>query len=251
MRICQLYDSMKLVWRKHIESNRKSMIRQIVQIFHNLIGKGIKSDGQTHRETEQRAAGQSYGETEQRVDGQGSGSEQSRHDRKENSFNSGGSTRRGEAIDVRMVDRKDFERIVNESVDRQPECGCLLIGDVDKCRDINNIYGYEAGDAVLQYVSETIGDVLGDFVWIGSGDSDAMKIWMPTISRDNEDVIRRRIGIINDRLLHPPGEVPPSTLSVGAVFCRTGDDCKNLMKTANEALGIVKGNGRCGFEISM
>ena len=203
-----------------------------------------------YRETEQRSSGQSRGETEQRVAGQGSGSEQSRHDRKENSLNSGESTRRGEAADVRMVDRRDFERIVNESVSRQPESGCLLIGDVDRCRDINNIYGYEAGDAVLQYISGTVSDVLGNFIWIGSGDGDALKIWMPTISRGNEDVVRRRIGIINDRLLHPPGEIPPSTLSVGAAFCRTGADCKSLIKTAYEALGIVKGNGRCGFEIS-
>lgn len=225
------------------------MNRQIVQLFHNLIGKGIKSDRQTYRETEQRAAGQPYGETEQRTAGQESESERPRYDQKENRINSGDNTRRGETAVVRMLDRRDFERIVNESVSRQPEQGCLLIGDVDRCRDINNIYGYEAGDAVLQYVAATVGDVLGDLVWIGSGDGDALKIWMPTISRDNEDAVRRRIGIINDRLLHPPGEIPPSTLSVGAVFGRTGDDCKSLVKMANEALGIVKGSGRCGFEI--
>ena len=226
------------------------MKRQIIQIFHNLIGKGIKSDGQTYRKTEQRTAAQPYGETGQQAGGQGSGSEQSRYDRKENKPNFGDSTRRGKTAAVRMVDRRDFERIVNESVSRQPEQGCLLIGDVDRCRDINNIYGYEAGDAVLQYVAATVGDVFVDLVWIGSGDGDALKIWMPTISRDNEDAVRRRIGIINDRLLHPPGEIPPSTLSVGAVFSGAGDDCKSLIKMANETLGIVKGSGRCGFEIS-
>lgn len=199
------------------------MIRQIVQLFHNQIGKRIKADERADRETEQHPIGQSYGETEERA----------------------------ETAGVRMVDRKDFERIVNESVNRRPEHGCLMIGDVDRCRDINNIYGYESGDAVLQYVSGTVGDVLGDLVWIGSRDGDALKIWMPTISRDNEDVVRRRIGMINDRLLHPPGEIPPSTLSVGAAFCRMGNDCKNLIKMANEALSIVKGNGRCGLEISI
>ena len=226
------------------------MNKQVVQFFHNLIGKGIKSDRQTDRKTEQRTAGQSYGETEQQAAGQESGSEQSRYDRKENRSNFDESTRRGETSAVRMVDRTDFERIVNESLTRRSEQGCLLIGDVDRCRDINSIYGYEAGDAVLQYAADIISDVFNDYVWIGSRDSDAFKIWMPTISRGNEDAVRRKIGIINDRLLHPPGEIPPSTVSVGAAFSRTGNSCKNLMKTANEALGIVKGNGRCGCEIS-
>lgn len=214
------------------------MIRQIVQIFHNLIGKGIKSDGQTDENAGQQSGVQEFG------------SERSWHDQTDNGMHSDNGTRHKESNPVRMVDRRDFERIVNERVSRQPERGCLLIGDVDRCRDINNIYGYEAGDAVLRYAAETVGDVLSDFVWVGSRDGDALKIWMPTISRDNEQIVRRKVGIINDRLLHPPGEIPPSTLSVGAVFCRTGDSCINLMKMANEALYIVKGSGRCGCEIA-
>lgn len=189
------------------------MIRQIVQIFHNIIGKGIKPDN-------------------------------------DHQINPADSATQDRTVAVKAVDQKTFDNIVNESIDCNPGQGCLLIGDVDRCRDINNIYGHDAGDAVLRYAASVLCDVFRDCVYIGDG-GDMFTLWLRTVLYDSADDIRRAVGVVNDRLLHPSGEIPPSSLSVGAAFCKPGDDCRSLAKKAYKALCLVKENGRCGCEMSL
>ena len=152
---------------------------------------------------------------------------------------------------VKMIDRKSFERFVNESLDGGRRQGCLLIGDVDRCRGINNIYGRETGDAVLRNVACVLCDIFRGHARIGSQGSDIFALWLPEMDRSNVDAIRKMTGMVNDRLLHPAGELPPSSLSVGLSFCKPGDDCRSLFKKAYKALYIVKESGRCGCEMSL
>ena len=58
-------------------------------------------------------------------------------------------------------------------------------------------------------------------------------------------VVMRKIGKINESLLHPDDGLPQVSLSVGGAFSEQGftDD---LYKMADAALYVVKENGRCG-----
>lgn len=205
-----------------------NMNRQIVQLFHNLIGKGIKPGG--------------------KADGQSSGVLPPHNDDRMNPADSAIQDR---TVTVKTVDRKTFDNIVNESINRVSDRGCLLIGNVDRCRDINNIYGRDAGDAVLRYAVDVLSDVFEESICIGGGSGDVFTWWIQAVSRDGADAVRRNVGIVNDRMLHPTEDIPPSSLSVGAAFCEPGDDCRGLMKKAQKALCLVKESGRCGCEISL
>lgn len=152
---------------------------------------------------------------------------------------------------VKMLDRKTFERIVNEDLCEGRREGCLLIGDVDRCRDINDIYGHDIGDAVLRYVADVLCDVFADHACIGCQGSDIFALWLPRMSRDNMGDIRVLTGIVNDRLLHPVRELPPSSLSMGVAFHEPDDDWRRLAKRANKALYLVKESGRCGCELAL
>ena len=201
------------------------MKKQILQIFHSLIGKDRKPDGKTGDYNPY--AGFHHGA-----------------DPAEPDHIAG----KDVSEPVKMVDRKAFERLVNESLGSGREHGGLLIGDVDRFRDINNIYGRDTGDEVLQHVADVLCDVFGGHARIGSRGSDIFALWLPEMSGDHADAMRRLTGIVNDRLLHPTGELPPLSLSVGVSFYERGDDCRSLVKKANKALYIVKGSGRCGCE---
>ena len=161
-----------------------------------------------------------------------------------------GDTKRHEAV-RQVVDRKSLEEIIDKSLAEEKRQGCLLIGNVDRLKNINDIYGHDTGDAVLKYVVTVFHSVFGESASIGSYDGDIFALWFPTASRGDVVEIRRRVGVVNDRLLHPTGELPPVSLSVGVSFCEPGDDCKSLSKKANKALYLVKESGGCGCEVSL
>lgn len=206
------------------------MKKQIVQIFHNLIGKKASPDiGTSGHNYDLRMHGDTA-VTDSRADS--------------SVFDSDNMP-----AGVKTVDRKTFEKIVTESLGSGRIQGCLLLCNVDRFRDINNIYGRDAGDAVLRYVARVLCDVFGDKVCMGSTGGDGFALWLPVASEDNADDIRRKVGVVNDRLLHPAGELPPATVSAGAACVGQGEDYKSLVKRAGKALFIVKGSGRCGCEI--
>lgn len=161
-----------------------------------------------------------------------------------------GDVKQHEAVQ-QVVDRKTHERIIDKSLAEEKGQGCLLIGNVDRLKNINDIYGRDTGDAVLQYVVTVFRSVFGEGACIGSHGGDIFALWLPAVSRDDTVEIRRRVGMVNDRLLHPTEELPPISLSVGVSFYESGDDCRSLGKKANKALYLVKESGRCGCEVSM
>lgn len=159
-----------------------------------------------------------------------------------------GQARQGESV-IQMLDRKTFEKSVTESLNRGRKTGCLLICDVDRCKEINDTYGHDTGSAVLVRVGDVLRSILVDCIYFGSFNGAVFALWLPEASGDSAGDIRRRVGIVNDRLLHPAGELPPVSVSAGAVFYQTGDDCKTLVNRAYKALYLVKGSGGCGCEV--
>lgn len=204
------------------------MNRQIVQIFHNLIGKGKKPGGKANAKNP--GSGALY-DADQNI--------------------SGDSVKQGESAAAQMLDLKTFERVVSESLGQAREQGCLLTVDVDKFRDVNDLHGQDAGGAVLHYVERVLCDVFGGQACICSPGGDIFVLWLSEMSRDSADEIRRRIGMANDRLLHPVGGIPPVSLSAGVAFRESEDDNKSIVKRANKALYRVKESGRCGCEMSL
>lgn len=198
------------------------MKKQIIQILHNLIGKGTKPDGNKADPEISRAS-----DTTKSDD-----------------------ALRDEAT-VQVVDQRTFEKKVNDSLSVGQGMGCLLVCNVDRFREINDIYGHDTGDAVLRHVASVLCGVFKEYACIGSPDGDRFALWLAEISQDSAEEIRKLTGIVNDRLLHPAGEIPPVSVSVGAAFCKKEDDGRSLGKRANKALYLVKEGGRCGCEVSL
>lgn len=198
------------------------MKRHVVEILNNLIGKSAKADGNKNDPVLLHA---------------------------EDPLQAAGTAKKKSA--VRVVERKLFERIVNEYLSVGHEYGCLLVCDVDRCREINDIYGHDTGDAVLRNVADVLHCAFGTDAYVGNLGGDVFALWLDTTSRDSAGDVRVQVGVVNDRLLHPAGELPPVSVSVGAAFGKPGDDYKSFLKRANKALYLVKESGRCGCEISL
>ena len=150
---------------------------------------------------------------------------------------------------VKLMERGDFEKIVGEELRAGHRAGGLLICDVDRFREIHDIYGQDACNALLRHVADVLFDKFAEAAYMVRQGRDTFAIWLPGVSAVHADVLCRQAGEVNDLLLHPAGGIPPVTLSCGIAFCTAADDYRSLGRKAVKALNRVKECGRCGCRI--
>ena len=148
-----------------------------------------------------------------------------------------------------LADQKAFSAMIDEILQERECRGGFLIVDVDRFKEVNNTYGHEAGDDVLQNVVDLLQDVFCNNRCFGRLGGDTFALWVPEPEEDKDSCVRHRIAVINDRLLHPDRQLPPVSLSAGLAYCEEGDDCRSLGRRAVRAMNRVKECGRCGFEV--
>lgn len=149
------------------------------------------------------------------------------------------------------VNRGTFQKMVEETLAGEHGQGCLLLVDVDRLQEVNNTFGREMGDRVLRTVYAALREHFRAGDGIGRLSEDTFGIWIEGLSADQVSGIRRRIAVVNDRLLHGDREMPTVTLSAGAALGEAGGSYKEMYGQAQKVLTRVKEGGRCGCEIYM
>lgn len=148
-----------------------------------------------------------------------------------------------------VADRKYFKKFVDQMLLKEGAQGCLLILDVDRMKEINERFGQDTGDRVLQRVAALLQENFRGCDRIGRLEEDEFALWIAGLSANHVDGIRRRIALLNDRLMHMDDRMPVVTLSAGVAVGEAGEDFKCLYRRAEEVLRRVKERGRCGCEI--
>lgn len=147
------------------------------------------------------------------------------------------------------VNKNTFQKMVENALAGEHTQGCLLLVDVDRMQEVNDNYGRETGDRVLQAVYATLREHFRAEDGIGRLSEDTFGIWIEGLSADQVGGIRRRIAVVNDRLLHADQDMPTVTLSAGAALGESGESYKEMYQQAQKVLNRVKEGGRCGCEI--
>lgn len=148
-----------------------------------------------------------------------------------------------------VANQDAFQRIVERALAGEQMQGCLILVDVDRMQEINERFGKEKGDSVLQAVAAVLQESFRCGDGIGRLEEDTFGIWVEGLSADRVSGIRRRVSIVNDKLLHGEFDLPNVTLSAGAAWGESGESYKALYKQAQKVLHRVKEDGRCGCEI--
>jgi diguanylate cyclase (GGDEF)-like protein len=121
----------------------------------------------------------------------------------------------------------------------------MLMVDIDKFKEINDCYGHETGDRVLQRVAQLLQDGFHarDFTMRLGGDE--FSIFLPGSTIAQRAWIEAQVCQINSQLRNPTDDLPPVSISVGVAFSSAGftDD---LYTHTDQALYQVKESGRCG-----
>ena len=117
--------------------------------------------------------------------------------------------------------------------------------DVDKFKQVNDGYGHEMGDRVLQTVASLLSEHFRTTDYPARIGGDEFAVILTNASPERTAALQAKIETINHTLTHPTGGLPVVSLSVGGAFSQNGFS-EDLYKHADLALYEVKEHGRCG-----
>ena len=128
--------------------------------------------------------------------------------------------------------------------DRQPFCYFMI--DIDHFKKINDTYGHQVGDFVLQLTANTL-DTLsrtGDAVVRYGGEEIAMLLPNTDINDALRIAERARQSIEDKNIEYEPDKTLKITVSIGVSSLTHSESSTDLIKYADEALYYAKAHGR-------
>jgi diguanylate cyclase (GGDEF)-like protein/PAS domain S-box-containing protein len=149
-----------------------------------------------------------------------------------------------------LHNRRYFIRRLNEETDRVRRYGhalCVLLLDLDLFKDVNDTYGHDAGDRVLQAIARQIDDCKrGSDVTARLG-GEEFALALPETSIDGALRLAERLrGLIAEAAVEHPGSAPiRTTASIGiATLSPSTPTAASLLQRADRALYDAKRAGR-------
>ena len=134
--------------------------------------------------------------------------------------------------------------LIRHSVDRKTTA--FLLVDADKFKRINDDFGHEIGDRILQKIANTLLANFRSDDYICRIGGDEFMVLMVHISKNVRHLIESKIVQINKELSNTEDGLPHVTVSVGVALCRDTNDPQELFHDADVALYYVKDHGRNG-----
>ena len=111
---------------------------------------------------------------------------------------------------------------------------------------MNDEFGHEQGDKVLQKIASTLKKNFRSDDYICRIGGDEFVVFMVHVNQNPEALIERKVRRINRELSNGADDLPPITLSVGVSFNEKGEDPSVMFRQADIALYYVKEHGRDG-----
>lgn len=122
---------------------------------------------------------------------------------------------------------------------RTEQIGAFLIMDMDNFKEINDGYGHQTGDQVLQHFAALLRDVLREDSVLARIGGDEFVAFLDSVKK--EENISAICGRIRDRAHQIHAGDRPITISIGAVVVQEDDDdYDTLYRLADRALYKVK-----------
>ena len=154
---------------------------------------------------------------------------------------------------TKMPNRMQFQHLLQQAIARSLRQGrslALLYLDVDNFKEINDTFGHDAGDRVLETLSERLGRYLPQESVVGRLAGDEFALFAETTNSKGD---RREQAASLARLLlteiarpqHVGGHELEVTASIGIAACpEDGDNVIDLIRNADAAMYHAKRAGR-------
>jgi diguanylate cyclase (GGDEF)-like protein/PAS domain S-box-containing protein len=154
---------------------------------------------------------------------------------------------------TKMPNRMQFQHLLHQAITRNTRAGrglALLYIDVDNFKEINDTYGHETGDRVLETLGERLARALPREAVAGRLAGDEFAIFAEGISteqarHDQARNLARMVLAEVAKPLHLPGQEIDITVSIGiALVPENADNVIDLIRNADAAMYHAKRQGR-------
>ncbi|MCD4689406.1 MAG: GGDEF domain-containing protein [Desulfuromonadaceae bacterium] len=147
-----------------------------------------------------------------------------------------------------LANRNYFEREIEGHLQEQARYGWpfgLLFVDIDNFKQVNDNYGHEVGDRVLQMVARNLKHICRPFDVFARWGGEEFIGLVRNIQGPEMKVIAERLRMLieNSQLQQGDGFVGV-TVSVGATLARVGDTLSDLVNRADELMYRSKSKGK-------
>ena len=123
----------------------------------------------------------------------------------------------------------------------------LLLVDIDHFKSVNDTYGHEMGDRVLQKVGQLLKHSFRSEDYAARIGGDEFVVLLNDFKEEHRSVISLKLGKMLEQLQETSDGLPRVTLSVGVAFSKQGYS-DTIFNQADKALYAVKEAGRNGVK---
>ena len=145
-----------------------------------------------------------------------------------------------------IMNRGAFENL-KDLLKKSPVPMALLLVDIDHFKSVNDTYGHEMGDRVLQKVGRLLKNSFRSEDFPARIGGDEFVVLLNDFDPSNRSIIRHKLDLVLQELQDTSEGLPKVTLSVGVAFSPKGYSDK-LFSQADAALYAVKEAGRNGMK---
>lgn len=146
-----------------------------------------------------------------------------------------------------LMNQNAFSNIKAELTEYKGPMGLLVI-DVDNFKGVNDEYGHDMGDRVLQRCASEISKFIVDRDRVIRLGGDEFVVIILGFTAGDEEKIANQVERLNKDLSEPFADFPALTVSVGLASSDCGYS-EELFRRADQAMYSVKRNGGGGFHV--
>jgi diguanylate cyclase (GGDEF)-like protein/putative nucleotidyltransferase with HDIG domain len=147
---------------------------------------------------------------------------------------------------TKLSNRRGFRELLDLEIERarrSERSMTVLLGDLDRFKDVNDHSGHHVGDAALQRVARLLQEGKRHLDMVARVGGEEFALILPDTEHDGAFALAERLRCaIREEFAHDPVGV---TISIGlATFPDHGETAASLLRAADEALYAAKDSGR-------
>jgi diguanylate cyclase (GGDEF)-like protein len=128
----------------------------------------------------------------------------------------------------------------------------LLMADVDRFKSVNDTFGHDAGDLLLQTIATTLRRALREYDVCSRWGGEEFLVLLPETSLEDASAAGEKLLERVSRIaLHHEGRHLGATVSLGLASYRGGETLTSLLQRADEAMYEAKRLGRNRMEVAL